>query len=91
MLLVSIDGYEYVPAFDDDNALKKAVAHQPFSVTIEAGGMALQLYDSVSNFLTEHCHNHQIYRYFIYSNLNAHQELTLYTNSRVMSSNTLGQ
>ncbi|KAK9948988.1 hypothetical protein M0R45_004539 [Rubus argutus] len=34
-------------AFDDDNALKKAVAHQPFSVTIEAGGMALQLYDSM--------------------------------------------
>ena len=45
--VVSIDGYEDVPPFDE-NALKKAVAHQPVSVAIEAGGMALQLYDSVS-------------------------------------------
>jgi len=43
--VVSIDGYEDVPPFDE-NALKKAVAHQPVSVAIEAGGMALQLYDS---------------------------------------------
>ncbi|XP_062154714.1 cysteine proteinase mucunain [Alnus glutinosa] len=43
--VVSIDSYEDVPAFDE-NALKKAVAHQPVSVAIEAGGRALQLYDS---------------------------------------------
>lgn len=46
--VVSIDSYEDVPAFDE-NALKKAVAHQPVSVAIEAGGRALQLYDSVSS------------------------------------------
>lgn len=45
--VVSIDGYEDVPVYDE-NALKKAVAHQPVSVAIEAGGMALQLYESVS-------------------------------------------
>lgn len=45
--VVSIDGYEDVPPFDE-NALKKAVAHQPVSVAIEASGMAYQLYDSVS-------------------------------------------
>ncbi|BFG35908.1 hypothetical protein CerSpe_221820 [Prunus speciosa] len=43
--VVSIDGYEDVPAYNE-NALKKAVAHQPVSVAIEAGGMALQLYQS---------------------------------------------
>ncbi|KAM5576624.1 hypothetical protein ABKV19_007459 [Rosa sericea] len=43
--VVTIDGYEDVPAFNEE-ALKKAVAHQPVSVAIEAGGMALQLYDS---------------------------------------------
>lgn len=43
--VVSIDGYEDVPAFDE-NALKKAVAHQPVSVAIEAGGRSLQLYES---------------------------------------------
>ncbi|KAI4314994.1 hypothetical protein L6164_027848 [Bauhinia variegata] len=43
--VVSIDGYEDVPVFDE-NALKKAVAHQPVSVAIEAGGRALQLYQS---------------------------------------------
>lgn len=48
--VVSIDSYEDVPAFDE-NALKKAVAHQPVSVAIEAGGRALQLYDSVSSLL----------------------------------------
>ncbi|KAM5576625.1 hypothetical protein ABKV19_007459 [Rosa sericea] len=49
--VVTIDGYEDVPAFNEE-ALKKAVAHQPVSVAIEAGGMALQLYDSVSNLLS---------------------------------------
>lgn len=45
--VVSIDGYEDVPAYNE-NALKKAVAHQPVSVAIEAGGRALQFYESVS-------------------------------------------
>ncbi|KAL3722083.1 hypothetical protein ACJRO7_034440 [Eucalyptus globulus] len=43
--VVSIDGYEDVPAFDE-RALKKAVAHQPVSVAIEAGGRDFQLYES---------------------------------------------
>ncbi|QHO49065.1 hypothetical protein HN51_001030 [Arachis hypogaea] len=43
--VVSIDGYEDVPV-NDEKALKKAVAHQPVSVAIEASGRALQLYDS---------------------------------------------
>lgn len=45
--VVTIDGYEDVPAFSE-NSLKKAVAHQPVSVAIEAGGRALQFYVSVS-------------------------------------------
>lgn len=44
---MNIDGYEDVPPYDE-NALKKAVAHQPVSVAIEASGRALQLYQSVS-------------------------------------------
>ena len=44
--VVSIDGYEDVPE-DDENSLKKAVANQPVSVAIEAGGRAFQLYESV--------------------------------------------
>lgn len=32
---------------NDENSLKKAVANQPVSVAIEAGGRAFQLYDSV--------------------------------------------
>ncbi|XP_041004320.1 cysteine proteinase COT44-like [Juglans microcarpa x Juglans regia] len=43
--VVSIDGYEDVPPYDE-SALKKAVAHQPVSVAIEASGRALQLYES---------------------------------------------
>ncbi|PON67191.1 Cyseine protease [Trema orientale] len=43
--VVTIDGYEDVPA-NDENALRKAVAHQPVSVAIEAGGRAFQLYES---------------------------------------------
>ncbi|KAL8124954.1 cysteine proteinase COT44-like [Apium graveolens] len=43
--VVSIDGYEDVPA-NDEKALKMAVAHQPVSVAIEAGGRGLQLYSS---------------------------------------------
>jgi hypothetical protein len=44
--VVTIDGYEDVPE-NDENSLKKAVANQPVSVAIEAGGRAFQLYDSV--------------------------------------------
>lgn len=43
--VVSIDGYEDVPA-NDEKALKMAVAHQPVSVAIEAAGRGLQLYSS---------------------------------------------
>lgn len=44
--VVSIDSYEDVPE-NDEQALMKAVAHQPVSVAIEAGGRAFQLYKSV--------------------------------------------
>ncbi|KAG8048277.1 hypothetical protein GUJ93_ZPchr0008g11469 [Zizania palustris] len=40
---VTIDGYEDVPT-NDESALKKAVANQPVSVAIEAGGQHLQFY-----------------------------------------------
>ncbi|GMN69502.1 hypothetical protein TIFTF001_038550 [Ficus carica] len=43
--VVTIDGYEYVPS-NNENALKKAVANQPVSVAVEAGGRAFQLYKS---------------------------------------------
>ncbi|GKC21817.1 cysteine proteinase COT44-like protein [Tanacetum coccineum] len=43
--IVSIDGYEDVQP-NNENALKKAVAHQPVSVGIEASGRAFQLYQS---------------------------------------------
>ncbi|KAF5738224.1 cysteine proteinase RD21a-like [Tripterygium wilfordii] len=43
--VVSIDGYEDVPQ-SDEKSLQKAVAHQPVSVAIEAGGRAFQLYQS---------------------------------------------
>ncbi|GAB4838718.1 Probable cysteine protease rd21b [Ancistrocladus abbreviatus] len=42
---VTIDGYEDVPA-NDEKSLQKAVANQPVSVAIEAGGRAFQLYES---------------------------------------------
>ncbi|KAG8385455.1 hypothetical protein BUALT_Bualt03G0047100 [Buddleja alternifolia] len=38
-----INGYEDVPS-DDESALLKAVANQPVSVAIDAGGMGFQLY-----------------------------------------------
>ena len=44
--VVSIDGYEDVPV-NDEKALQKAVANQPVSVAIEAGGREFQLYHSV--------------------------------------------
>ncbi|KAL3571189.1 hypothetical protein D5086_028438 [Populus alba] len=40
---VSIDGYEDVP-HDNENALLKAVANQPVSVAIDAGGSDFQFY-----------------------------------------------
>uniref|UniRef100_A0A5B7A833 Actinidain n=1 Tax=Davidia involucrata TaxID=16924 RepID=A0A5B7A833_DAVIN len=50
--VVSIDGFEDVPPFDE-KALKKAVAHQPVSVAIEASGRALQFY--LSGIFTSEC------------------------------------
>jgi hypothetical protein len=44
---VSIDGFEDVPE-NDEKSLQKAVAHQPVSVAIEAGGRQFQLYKSVN-------------------------------------------
>ncbi|KAL6651597.1 hypothetical protein ACP70R_010522 [Stipagrostis hirtigluma subsp. patula] len=43
--VVSIDGFEDVPRFDE-RSLQKAVAHQPVAVAIEAGGREFQLYES---------------------------------------------
>jgi hypothetical protein len=41
--MVTIDGYEDVPQYDEV-ALKKAVSRQPVSVAIEADQRAFQLY-----------------------------------------------
>ncbi|GMH02857.1 hypothetical protein Nepgr_004696 [Nepenthes gracilis] len=43
--VVTIDGYEDVPS-NEEKSLQKAVANQPVSVAIEAGGRAFQLYES---------------------------------------------
>ncbi|KAF8769219.1 hypothetical protein HU200_006723 [Digitaria exilis] len=43
--IVSIDGYEDVPK-NSEKSLQKAVAHQPVSVAIAAGGREFQLYKS---------------------------------------------
>ncbi|EHA8587426.1 putative Oryzain alpha chain [Cocos nucifera] len=43
--VVTIDSYEDVP-INDEQSLQKAVANQPVSVAIEAGGRAFQLYES---------------------------------------------
>lgn len=51
--VVSIDGYEDVPA-NNDSALMKAVAHQPVSVAIEAGGLEFQFYLNVGILLYKH-------------------------------------
>lgn len=44
--VMTIDGYQDVPQ-SDESSLKKAVAHQPVSVTIDAGSRHFQLYKSV--------------------------------------------
>lgn len=44
--LVIIDGYEMVPENNED-ALMKAVANQPVSVSIDAGGKDFQFYSEV--------------------------------------------
>eukprot|EP01018_Ginkgo_biloba_P008819 Gb_16999 [translate_table: standard] len=41
--VVTIDGYEDVPRYDE-KSLQKAAAHQPISVAIEAGGRDFQFY-----------------------------------------------
>jgi len=46
-LAVSIDGHENVPG-NDENALLKAVANQPVSVAIDAGGSDFQFYSEVN-------------------------------------------
>jgi len=43
--VVTIDSYEDVPE-NDEKSLKKAAAHQPISVAIEASGRAFQFYES---------------------------------------------
>lgn len=44
--VVKIDGYENVPT-NDENALLRAVANQPVSIAIDAGGLSFQFYSEV--------------------------------------------
>ena len=44
--VVKIDGFETVPA-NDENALLKAVANQPVSIAIDASGSNFQFYSEV--------------------------------------------
>lgn len=62
---VSIDGYEDVPTNNED-ALLKAVANQPVSVAIDAGGSDFQFYSEVRT------------PYFIYIQLIMFKTLKLY-------------
>lgn len=43
-----IDGHENVPA-NNENALMKAVANQPVSVAIDAGGSDMQFYSELQH------------------------------------------
>ncbi|KAF3793988.1 Oryzain beta chain [Nymphaea thermarum] len=47
--VVTIGGYEYALQ-NDEKAIKKAVAHQPLSVSIEGSSWDFQLYQSLSLF-----------------------------------------
>ena len=51
---MSIDGFEDVPR-NDEKSLQKAVAHQPVSVAIAAGGREFQLYKSVNKLAEAIC------------------------------------
>lgn len=44
--VVKIDGFENVPK-NDETALLKAVANQPVSIAIDAGGLNFQFYSEV--------------------------------------------
>lgn len=46
--VVRIDGHENVPENNED-ALMKAVAHQPVSVAIDASGSNMQFYSEVQH------------------------------------------
>ena len=55
--VVTISGYEDVPA-NDEQALVKALAHQPLSVAIEASGRHFQFYSGVRTVIAiRHCCN----------------------------------
>lgn len=60
---VTIDGHEGVPQYDE-MSLKKAVAHQPISVMIEANDM--KLYKSVIDTLTKKLDYFFIYIFFYF-------------------------
>ncbi|CAK9312401.1 unnamed protein product [Citrullus colocynthis] len=53
---VTIDGYENVPS-NNENALKKAVAHQPVAVAIAAGGRDFQFYSHGMFTKNDYCGN----------------------------------
>ncbi|KAJ0077096.1 hypothetical protein Patl1_35481 [Pistacia atlantica] len=54
LMLLPLMGYEDVLT-NDEKSLKKAVAHQPVSVAIEAGGRAFQLYRIVQGVFSGRC------------------------------------
>lgn len=48
MNLVTIDGYQNVPPYNED-ALMQAVANQPVSVALEGSGLDFQFYGGASS------------------------------------------